>query len=335
MTNHSQRIYGIKYYGQYKPLGPYELEEGLYIVPGDWEMVSYGVAQARQNISYLVTTRLESEESFKGKYRDWLIFDSLVLYDTFPIYFYDENVTGNAIEEFEPSFIETIGQIEEYKSKNYDDIDQIVLLTREKQMELSYRDLFRTYISLDKKDKELIEWFVAKPSRSHTRLNPIFNVSYWQLFHLTVLLDTLIGIPPRCNHKYEQCPECKFEPYPHYSVSRNRWLDEYLTALIKDEDVKNQYSEVINQAFQVRNKFAHFPVIDRSEHPEIPIGFTDIYAHDRAIDEHRENSIALQALLVNLNDICRYLLLNKLFSLGFFKKLKPLLATRVGNSGAA
>lgn len=206
MINHSHRVYGIKYYGQYKPNGSYELEEGLYIVPGDWQMVDYGHAKVRQNISHLVTARLESEDSFKGKYRDWLIFDSLVLYDAFPIYFYDENVTGNTVEEFEPSFIETKSQSVKYKSENYDDIDRIVLVTGEKQRDLSYRDLFRTYSALGKKDKELIEWFVAKPSSSHTRLNAIFNVSYWQLFHLTVLLDTLIGNPPSCNHTYKQCP---------------------------------------------------------------------------------------------------------------------------------
>lgn len=335
MTNNSRRIYGMKYYGQYKPNSSYSLGSGFYIVPGSWEMVNYGGGQVRQNISHFVTIKLESETSLKEKYRDWIIFDSFILNDGFPIYFYDENKIGNTIEEFEPNFIGSTNDSKEYKSENYSDIDRIVLVTRDKQMELSYLDLYHGYTKLSKKDKDLIEWFVAKPSRSHTRLNSIYNNSYWQLFHLIVILDTLIGTPPACGYKYGNCPECNFEPYPHYSVPRKKSLDDYLDKLINEKEVKEQYSEIISRAFQLRNKFAHYPLIDRSEHPEIPIGFTDVYGHDRTLTEYKDNSAALMSLLLSLNDICRYLLLNKIFKLSYFKKIKPLHVTCVGNTSNA
>jgi len=335
MTNNSQRVYGIKYYGQHKPNSSYSLGDGLYIVPGAWEMVDDRGAHIRQNISYFVATELESEDSLRKKYRDWIIFDSFILYDGFPAYFYDENKIGNAIEKFEPSFIDSSDHSKEPKSEDYNDIDRIVFSTQDKQMKLSYLDLYKDYATLSKEDKELIEWFVANPSRSYTRQNSIYNDSYWQLFHLTVILDTLIGIPPNCAHKYENCPECGFEPYPHYSVRRNIWLDDYINNLINVKDVKDQYSEIIILAFQLRNKFAHSPLIDRSELPEIQIGSKDIYRHDRAIEEYKQNSIALRSLLSSLNQICRYLLLNKLFKLNFFKKIKPLHVACVGNTSTA
>lgn len=337
MTSDSQRVYGIKYYGQHKPNSSYSLEDGLYIVPGAWEMVDDNGGQIRQNISYFVATELESEDSFRKKYRDWIIFDSFILYDGFPAYFYDENKIGNTIEVFEPSFIDSSDHSKEYPmgSEDYNDIDRIVLVTQDKQMELSYLDLYKDYAALSKKDKELIEWFVASPSRNYTRLNSIYKNSYWQLFHLVVILDTLIGIPPRCAYKYENCPECGFEPYPHYSVSRKIWLDDYLNNLINVKNVKDQYNEIISQAFKLRNSIAHYPLIDRSELPEIQIGFTDLYCHDRAIEEYKQNSIALRSLLLSLNQICRYLLLNKLFKLNFFKKIQPLHVTCVGNTSTA
>ena len=66
MTNDSQRVYGIKYYGQHKPNSSYSLGDGLYIVPGAWEMVDARGA----HISYFVATELESEDSLRIKYRD-------------------------------------------------------------------------------------------------------------------------------------------------------------------------------------------------------------------------------------------------------------------------
>ena len=335
MTNDSPQVYGIKYYGQHKPKSSYSLGDGLYIVPRGWEMVDDRGSQIRQNISYFVATELESEDSFRKKYRDWIIFDSFILYDGSPAYFYDESKVGNTIEVFEPSFIDSSDHSKEYKSEDYNDIDRIVLSTQDKQMELSYLDLYKDYAALSKEDKELIEWFVASPSRSYTRPNPIYNDSYWQLFHLIVILDTLIGIPPSCAHKYEKCPECGYEPYPHHSVRINIWRDDYLNNLIIVKDVKDQYGEIISQAFKLRHRFAHSPLIDRSEPPEIQIGSKDIYYHDIAIADYKENSYALHSFLYGLNEICRYLLLNKLFKLNFFKKIKPLHVACVGNTSSA
>lgn len=335
MSNDSHKIYGIKYYGQYKPTFSYKLGDYLYIVPSGWEMVDYGPAKIRQNISYFISEESETEDSLKEKFRDWLIFDSFILCDGFPVYFYDENTIGNTVEIFDSNFINISTDPTEYKSTNYNDIGSIVLLTRENEMELSYIDLYKTYNSLSGKDKDIIEWFVSKPSKKHSRLNPIYNVRYWQLFHLTVILEKLIGLPPRCTQQFEKCTECNYEAQPHYSVSRNKWLDDYLNNLINEKDIKDQYRKIIIQAFQLRNKFAHNPLIDKSGYPEIPIGFTDIYGHDRAIDEYKENSIALDSLLRTLSEICRYFLLNKFFKLNFFKKITPLMATTVGNSGAA
>jgi hypothetical protein len=206
--NAFKRRRGVRHLGQYKPSRPYPLTDGLQLIPAGWDMFSYGSARVRLNISYLVGSEILSDTELAEKYRNWLVFDAFALDDQFSIYCYDENSAGG-IDTVPSDLIRFDEQNPDYKQVDYSNIQRYFLRTELVQTSesiLSYRDLYAVYQTLDPKLRDLIEWYVSKPFRSHLRLGAFFNPNYWQLLHVTILLERLIDSPPACTHSFGKCP---------------------------------------------------------------------------------------------------------------------------------
>lgn len=317
---------GVKYLGQHKPRGPYALSDNLYIVPAGSGMFPYAGGQIHLNVSYFLSTEPLDDAVLEEIFREWLVFDSLAMDDRFPISYYDNNALG---------VLETIPLItsEPHNGTDYSNIAYLTLRARKDYPGLpvlSYAELFRKYQTLEHEKKEMIEWLASKPHRTHTRPRAFFNTNYWQLLHLTILLERIVGQPPSCERPLGTCSSCGYSPPPHYSMRRRDWLERFLQDRIPDQAIAEEYFKLISTALSVRNKIAHVPVFDRSAMPDLEPGETQSYGTDRAIDEYDHNSVALASLLVALDDICHYLLLDVAFETRFFMGIQPLNVTRLG-----
>ncbi len=320
-----------RYLGQHKPIAPYPLTNGLLILPAGSGMFPYGPGgEIRLNISFLVGSKEMSNSDLIIKYREWLVFDSFVLNDHFPIFYFDESKTG--ILEIVPT-----GELHEeatpdYKQIDYGNIADVVLMTAPEKKELpkiSYSDLFAIYCGLPSEIREMLEWFVSEPYLPFTRDKAFSNTNYWQLVHKTILLERLIGMPPKCSGSFGPCTVCGLSLPPHNSVPRRKWLRQYLATRIDNDGIAEEYASVIEAGVDVRNKIAHVPMFDRSSMPELVPGEPQTYGVDRAIGEYEHDSVALNSLLNSLRDIARFLLLDKAFRIKYFPSLRPLKVVRV------
>jgi len=322
----------IRYLGQYKPIAPYPLTEGLLIVPAGWGMFTWGYGEMRLNVSYLVGPDELSDQALADIYRKWLAFDAFILHDSIPITYFDNNTIG-AIDVI-PADVSPLSQNPDYNQIDYENIAHIALTEKPSEENLpsiSYATLFASYIQLADELKEMIEWYVSLPFRWFIRPNSFFNTNYWQLIHAVILLERLIGQPPRCLDSVGVCATCNTHPQRHYSMTRRDWLRKFLADRINSVEVRDDYARTIDTAISVRNKIAHTPLFDRSESPEFPIGETQTYGIDRATTDYEHDFIALQSLLFSLREISRYLLLDQAFGTKYYPKLKSLNAVRIAS----
>lgn len=325
----------IRYLGQYKPTIPYPLENGFVIVPAGSGMFPYGpIGEINLNVCFFVGPDGVSDTDLSNAFRHWLVFDSFLLDDHYPIYFFDDNKIG--FVEDVPTNIPSTAQGDGYKQVDYGNIAKQVFWPpqgREGLPILAYSALFERYNALPRDLQEMIEWSVSYPFRSHTRFSAFFNTNFWQLIHAVILLEKLVGFPPSCVKSPGKC-DCGSKLHPHHSISRNEWLRAWLARRVESAEVVEEYSKVVEKAISIRNKMAHTPQFDRSVLPELSAGEQVTYGIDQAIEGYKNDSVALQSLLISVKNIARYLVLDKAFATGYFPKLNPLNAVQI-NGGSS
>ena len=83
---------GILYYGLFKPTDPYELTDGVWIVPSGWEMLSLpiGVVGRGTRSHFVVPDDWKVETAWQA-FRDWVAFDSF-LFMHYAAINYDNNL---------------------------------------------------------------------------------------------------------------------------------------------------------------------------------------------------------------------------------------------------
>lgn len=316
---------GIQYLGQYKPTAPCPLVNGFAIVPAGSGMFSYGpIGQVNLNVCYFVGPDGISDTDLSEAFRHWLVFDSFLLGDHFSIYFFDEGKIGAV--DVVPADILSTAQGDGYKQVDYGNIANQVFWppqAPEGLPVLAYPALFERYKALPSNLQEMIEWSVSYPFRSHTRISAFFNTKFWELIHAVILLEKLIGRPPVCEKTFGQCA-CGYKPEPHNSISRKKWLRQFLSSRVASAKVVEEYAKVVEEAISIRNKMAHTPQFDRSVLPELSPGEQVMYGIDEAIKGYKHDSVALESLLISVKKIARYLLLDEVFATRYFPNLKPL-----------
>jgi hypothetical protein len=326
---------GIRYVGQYRPKQPYPLSEDLFIVPADWGMFPYGSgAEVRLNVSYFVSAKGLDDEALTKAFREWLVFDSFILADGFPIHYYDESVIG-AVENVPDDIAALSAETQDHQQIDYSDVAAKAFQAmgdRQGLPVLSYGELLKRYQELDTDRREMIEWFVSAPHRSHHAPEPFFNINYWQLVHLTILLERMIGLPPNCEGAFGACPKCCKQPPPpsHHSMTRKDWLKCFLAERIADGKLVSEYAELIETAKGVRDEMVHVPLFDRSTMPDLARGETQVYGTKRTTDEWKEDRAALLSLVTGLSTVCRYLLMDMVFNVRSYRSIRPLKVTQIG-----
>ena len=324
----------LTYLGAYRPSAPLRLIDGYVLIPhcGGMKQLWEG-ASIRLNTSYFTSVQPRQDVEVAAAFRKWLIFDSFVLGDSWPVLCFDRGIAG-AWVAIEPGV--SCEEVEsEYNVENYSDIGHVVYFPPNAESsdspKLRYDELYARYIRLGVEIKEQIEWLSSPPEFSgRWRVDGIFKPNYWKLLHLVIFLDNFFGPPPTCEESRSTCNKCGRLPNSHHQLSARGWRRECVRRQVQDLTMAGIYAECIDAAFGIRNRMAHKPTLDRSSYRLSPIGETRIYDVRAAIDSYEIDAVALEALLVALRTICRYLLLDRAFNTGCFRPVPSLKSTTIG-----
>lgn len=325
---------GFFYSGQYKPSQTITLSNGLTIVEAGWGFVD----GLRQSFCYLIPPVGLSEEQARSLFRDWLSFHDFVMGIT-SVNRYDR---GDFV--FRPySYAVEVGQSGDesdcYMRVDFNDVAAFLFgwPPAGALPKISYRNLFDSYQVLDVPARDSIEWLASSPFErvGSRRPDSFTNSPYWELLHLVILLERLIGTPPTCTGRQSVCEVCGREDHGHYAKPYAAWLAEAIDELVADRQLTTAYVSVIQRARKVRHQLAHSPHFDRSEHvAPARHGVVESYDHVRAIAEYKDDSAALLSLMVALLQITRAVLVYKAFGYRHFKELPTIKSIRVGGPGA-
>jgi hypothetical protein len=225
---------------------------------------------------------------------------------------------------------------DKYNAVDYADVTRFLVneFTRPAALpELSYANLWMKYNNLPSIDKDLLEWFESSPP-APKRIDAFFGYYYWRLLHLTILLEKIIDLPPRCSCKPSRCEVCGMTPPEHATVSRGAWLRKELSNRVAEVSLVEQYAGIIEAAKSVRDRMSHRPYFDRSTRPVMVHGETRIYNARHAATEFQEDSVALLALMNNLQNIAHSLLVDRVFAVKHYRPLRSTTSTYITSSGS-
>lgn len=319
----------LKYMGAYRPKEPLPLGKEYVLLPQYGRMEDHReVGKIRLNTSHFTSVEPEDDVGIVAAYRNWLIFDSLVLGDSWPTRSFDAGPAWVTVGEPQPD----MDADSTYHVLDYSDIGSIVYFPigpdTPQPPKLNYMSLYERYLKIDPDTKDQFEWLTSTSGfeRSY-HLNSLFRPSYWQVLHLTFLLDSFFGSPPACDVVGESpCPKCKRQVQTHYSGSPREWRRKKLLERVSDTVLTENYLTYIETAFSIRHKSAHRPHFDRSELVIGPTGVSLEYGATIAIGSYKEDRAALEAILLALSAICRMLVLDRAFDTRYFRDV-PVLKT--------
>jgi hypothetical protein len=321
----------LKYLGVYRPQETLPLGKDYVLIPQYGRMEDRReVGRIRLNTSHFVSIEPRDDADIVAAYRNWLIFDSLILGDSWPTRSFDSGLAWVTVGEPQPD----PDTDSTYQVLDYSDIGSTVYFPigpdTPQPPRLDYVQLYERYLKLDPDTKDQVEWLAsASGFKQPLHLNSLFRPNYWQVLHLTFLLDDFFGSPPSCDEVGKSpCPMCNRQVQRHHSVSSRDWRRTKLSERVSDAILAESYLTYIEAAFSIRHKSAHGPHFDRSVLVMGPTGVALEYDAAVAIGSYKQDSAAIEAILLALSAICRMLVLDRAFGTRYFRDV-PVLKTIV------
>ncbi|MFL5662813.1 MAG: hypothetical protein ACJ8BW_15895 [Ktedonobacteraceae bacterium] len=272
-------------------------------------------------------TEAQTQEEHIGKLRQWVLFHSFILHFPHLCYFLEDG----RLQRHKP-----VKRKPKKDAKDVidDNIGDKVYFLHPNSPAISYKALFEQYQSFTMEQMSLLRSYLLPLNRHQAgMIYSLFDESrtYWQIAVYASVLEAIIGHASNCPGSVATCPVCNKQLQPHRQSSEKAWRESYLTSLIPDQIIRNEYLDVINTAYnEIRHPTAHAGVMPVPEYLLPEIGTTETYDIKRTIGEFPANWSALYSLLMSVEFVTRYLLLDKLFRLNTFPKLLPLNVTRIG-----
>ncbi|MFA5871572.1 MAG: hypothetical protein WC858_02510 [Parcubacteria group bacterium] len=304
----------------FSPKNKILLADGLIIEPHKRACVRIGVG-GKYYTDTITAKNYKNNEILKN----WIIFHTFVLNSHYTLSEFEKNGTGN-LEFIKEKLICAI---------DYDDVLPYVYFFQKNSAEKtvkSYQKLYATFLELKTDEIELVINYLTRLNKGTTYPNKLItDTSYWQLMIYYSIIDKLIGTQPFCD-KLFYCDGCKRAGLQHHSVSPSDWRNHRLTELIPgNPDAQNAYGEIIETVNKrIRHKTVHESLIPTAKnHIETVPGETIIYDLDKTKKNYKHDPVALLSLVIQMEDVARYLLLNHLFKLNIFPIPKPLRSTTV------
>lgn len=265
--------------------------------------------------------------------KEWVIFHAFLFDFHHIIHFFE---SGMLKEHREAESIEEIaedGDSNGYKI-DYANIGSAVYFPHATTPKLEYSSLFTQFSQLTEKEKRMVKNSVLRLKvLDYANLlgYQLFadETDHWQIASDVVLLEGIIGHDSH-NHSFTCSePGCS-RTVSHRIKSEAKWREDYLAGIGVETQIRDEYIQVIATAYnEIRNKTAHPGMVDLPEYPVIED--SDSYDVARSTVEFGSDKFALENLVIMTHDVVRYLLLNNLFSLSVFPKLRKLNVVHIGS----
>ncbi len=283
--------------------------------------------------------RVKVPQTFGVLYRDSMIIESpegawdlISEWLTFHSFIFDDHVSLDWYESQEDLYTNTLATEGECSSLiNYSDISNRVYYPDLYPATLDYRDLYTKYISQSKETKALVRNYFN--STGITRCVPtqriIRNDSFLRILVSFSIVELLMGEMPKCPCDLSCSIHGKIEGHKHNQLSQRDWIQQRLLEITSDPEVVSTYFQVIWEVRQkIRHKTVHEGSVSEASFVQQPEGEI-IWDWAKTSAEWDTNSIALWNLETQIKQIARNLLLNKIFNLQLFPKLRPMHSVRI------
>jgi hypothetical protein len=113
-------------------------------------------------------------------------------------------------------------------------------------------------------------------------------------------------------------------------MSRKEWLIQELKRQTESLDLAEKYASLITKGTRIRNTMSHGPHFDRSTYPVMSPGDKFSYDASQETDHFKSDTVALEAVVIALQQIAHDLLVNEAFSIKHFREPPILKVARVG-----
>ncbi len=280
-------------------------------------------------------SQVQSVEEHIEKLKRWALFHALIFNDRHICQFIE---SGQLQRHRQTS---RIGNVRSYGSANayvvdFTNIGRQVYWPDEPTTVIDYRTLYEQFETFNDANLGLLRTYLLQiePRGATNQQYSLFNESrtYWQIVLYAAVLEAIIKHSDNCPHNIIACcVHCKKQYAQHRQYSEKEWREIYLTPLVTDTAIRDEYLEVINTAYnEIRHPTAHAGVMPIPQYILPLMGTTEVYDTSRAIRQFPMDKSALLSLVISVGSITRYLLLHKLFQLHTFPRLHPLNVTRIG-----
>lgn len=253
---------------------------------------------------------------------EWIAFHAIIFDDTDALDWYESD---NFNSSNNPDIVGDCARLVDYEN-----ISKNIYWTREHKVPLTYAGLYDQYISKPGKDNALIKTYLSCGNRDIYRSQDraIRDMSFWRFVALFSIVEVIVGKPTRCT-SIPKCNICKDGKKREHKIAQQDWLLKRLGEIVKDVERSKEYFTVI---WLVREKIRHKTVHESASSKAlitIQRDRTTIYDLKKIKEEWEDNFFAQQGLETSMREITRLLLLDSIFSMGFFPQLPTLNTTRI------
>jgi hypothetical protein len=323
---------------QWSPNADYELSDDIILRPADRTNFSYlpAILNVPHDTLFFISISPDVDDH-KDKLKQWIIFHSFLFKFSQLSYLFERGDLRTHRRESSLNHIrESSPDLSNAYITNFDDIASSIYHPEQLTEQITYKSLYEVFVNLNDENKAFIINYLLEFNQRYMKIGytDLFSLhkKYWQIVVYVTLLDAIIGHPPICESR-TSCDICGRNLFPHRDLrqgSETAWRMTYLTNLGIDQQTREDYANAINAAYQeIRHPTAHAPISPTAQYilQETPL---EIYDIARSIRELSTNATALDNLLWSIKDITRFLLLNKIFRLNIFPRLRPLQSARIG-----
>lgn len=273
-------------------------------------------------IGYWDSMIVESETQDWNLLNEWLTFHNIIFSDQVSLDWYESQNfnTNKLIIEGECSYL-----------LDYSNISSKVYFPNLCPDALSYEDLYKKYLSQSKENKSLVKNYFNSfgVTRFKSIERDIRNDYFLRILVLFSIIESIMGDIPKCSGDLTCNIHNKSCGYKHNLMSPEEWIKKRLSEIISDNERVDEYFSIIWEIRQkIRHKTVHNGAIPEARYIEQPEGEI-IWDWIKTSEEWSKDSTALFNLKTQIDEIARNLLLNKIFDLKIFPKLRPLHTVRL------
>lgn len=284
-------------------LGKLEVESGGRIIVSDnW------------NRKIPTGSIIATEDGLNGLLDNWVYFHSLLF--NAPLMLQTFQSWGHSAGDF------TVTQSEDSSYFIEEEIDYDNVATAiygdSCNESIKYKSAYQSYLEVKNNLISAIKNYFLAYDINHNKTLRFIDPSYWQIVMYVSVIESLLPEKEFCKGKCNHCNGTIVHPL----LDPAKELKKILFSKIKDRKIRSEYHSIIyDVAKKVRNNTVHNGLSPSVGIASLAEGTTKYETKD-ALKGYESDRYSLELFVEQLQQICRYLLLNEIIKLDIFPPLK-------------